>query len=301
MEPTIYPSYIMDEFAQSPAPQPSLTPWDQRTTQYMSEEQVAPIQQVVMSETMPDIDMKIRESEFKMKGEIIQLRNKVLKLERDVGLCCPNYDKMATNIQSRFRGKKDRTEMTQKYPEVFNKVTKGWVVIKDAQDGIWNHSSANWGENGYNGIEIMKEKTDFGFWACPRHNNYTGGLVQNNKELEEILNVYIKKGSARSGAWVCDFHVAPGVSYDLIKQKMNEGFEIEFEDGDQLVLEWMSLMGGSSKRRKTRKIRNHTRKIRRKTRKIRRNTLKRTRKIRRKTRKNTRKIRRKTRKIRRKK
>jgi len=213
----------------------------------------APLQQVVIGETIPDIDMKIRESEFKMKGELIQLRNKVLKLERDVGLCCPDYDKLASKIQSRVRGMKDRTEMTQKYPEVFNKVTKGWIVIKDAQDGIWNHGRTGGMENGMHGIETMKEKTNFGFWACPKHQNYTGGLVENNKDLEEILNIYIKMGSNRKQyAWLCDFHVAPGVSFYLILQKIKEGFEIEFEDeGERLAMD--TLMGkhrGGKKRSK---------------------------------------------------
>ena len=80
---------------------------------------------VLMAEDIPDINMKIRESEFKMKGEIIQLNNRIVKLERDMKLCCPNYDKLATNIQSRFRGNKDRIETIKNNPEVFNKVTKG--------------------------------------------------------------------------------------------------------------------------------------------------------------------------------
>ena len=54
-----YPPYYMDEIAESPAPIPST---------------------VLMAENIPDIDMKIRDSEFKMKGELIQLRNKVLHL-----------------------------------------------------------------------------------------------------------------------------------------------------------------------------------------------------------------------------
>jgi hypothetical protein len=224
MEPTIYSSYFMDEFAQSPAPQPSLTPWDQRTTQYMSVEQVAPIQQVVMSETMPDIDMKIRESEFKMKGEIIQLRNKVLKLERDVGLCCPNYDKMATNIQSRFRGKKDRTEMTQKYPEVFNKFAGlPWTAetLKDAKN---------------------RQIVEF---------------LQSNCSLEFLSKHKILKHKGKRG-------------YPSTARLRTAYLEMA---GHQ------ALMGGSSKRNKTRKnSRNKTRKIRNNTRK---NSRNKTRKIRR--------------------
>jgi hypothetical protein len=102
-----YPPYYMDEIAESPAPIPSA---------------------VLMAENIPDIDMKIRDSEFKMKGELIQLRNKVLKIERDVGLCCPNYDKMATNIQSRFRGNKTRIE-TVKKPD-FPNMPESEIIIR---------------------------------------------------------------------------------------------------------------------------------------------------------------------------
>ena len=95
--------------------------------------------QVLMGEPLPDIDMKIRESEFKMKGEIIKLQNRLGKIEREVRLCCPDYDKLTTNIQSRFRGNKDRKILRAEKLErnrafqYGESETRGWVTIKDAQ------------------------------------------------------------------------------------------------------------------------------------------------------------------------
>ena len=223
----------------------------------------APLQEVVMGETIPDIDMKIRESEFKMKGELIQLRNKVLKLERDVGLCCPNYgkyDKMATNIQSRFRGMKDRTEMTQKYPEVFNKppeipeVTKGWIVIKGGSAFSGNIGPLSGPRNvpvsvfdrrktilgmglvGFSMRNGWRGQDDTSWWPRDQTNDPNIMLVETIKESHT------------------DQHIAPGVSFELIQQKMKEGFEIEFEDErDRLAMDTGFAMGkhrGGKKRSK---------------------------------------------------
>ena len=96
-----------EEEAPSPAPAPS---------------------NIVMAEDFPDIDMKIRESEFKMKGENIKLKNRIEKLERDVKLCCPDYDKQAKKIQSRLRGNKERKEVTETHYDPRYK-TKGLIII----------------------------------------------------------------------------------------------------------------------------------------------------------------------------
>ena len=96
---------------------------------------------VVVAEDLPDIDMKIRESEFKMKGEIIKKNNELTtridKLETMLKICGCDTDwekinKMSQKIQSRFRGNKDRSEMEGKHPDYFinRKVTKGWIVIR---------------------------------------------------------------------------------------------------------------------------------------------------------------------------
>ena len=272
MEATGYPSYIMDELAQSPAPQPGLstdaTLTDATLTPHMSEYQVGP-HDVLMAEDTPDINMKIRESEFKMKGVIIQLNNRISKLELDMKLCCPNYDKLATNIQSRFRGNKDRIETLKNNPIMNNPEytynnTKGWIVIKNAQDGIWKPVPHT--VDGRFGIETMKERTNFGFWACPKHHNYTGGLVENNKELEKILKFYIQKGRHNGTDWLCDFYVAPGVPVILIKQKMKEGFEIEFEDErDSICVKRLTLKGSfKKKKRKSKRNKSNRQKPKRK-------------------------------------
>lgn len=244
---------------------------------------VSPSQQVIMGEQLPDIDMKIRESEFKMKGEIIKLQNRLGKIERDVGLCCPDYDKLTTNIQSRFRGNKDRKilskEILERNKKLSKGVSRGWVTIKDAADGIWSVGTAlrqaqRAGLEGIDiSIEIMKDNSNFGFWRCPKNNNYAGGIVQTKGDLEQILQKHI---TGRSLGWLCDFYVAPGAPLKLIKEKMNQGFTIEFEDeNDKKEVEEMTgasifeLDGGKNKSKMKKSIKKKTRrkKTRRKSKK----------------------------------
>ena len=118
--------------APSPAPIPLGTNYDIPVLSAIPESDV------IVAEAL-DIDMKISESEFKMKGEIIKLQNRLGKIERDVGLCCPDYDKLTTNIQSRFRGNKDRERHGTL---AWQQVTMGWVIIKDAQWGFGGGSMA---------------------------------------------------------------------------------------------------------------------------------------------------------------
>ena len=66
------------------------------------------------------------------------------------------------------------------------------------------------------------------------------------------------------GEWRCEIWVAPGASLKLIKEKMNEGFTIEFEDeNDKREVE--AMQGGGYRRNTRRKSRK--RNTRRKSRK----------------------------------
>ena len=216
----------------------------------------APLQQVVMGETIPDIDMKIRESEFKMKGELIQLRNKVLKLEIDVGMCCPDYDKLASKIQSRVRGIKDRTEMTQKYPEVFNKppeipeVTKGWIVIKGGSAFSGNTGPLSGRRNvPVSVFDRRKTILGMGLVGFSMRNGW-GGMTGTDwwpRDQTNDPNIMLVETIKEHHT---DQHIAPGVSFELIQQKMKEGFEIEFEDeGERLAAKFTQFAPAFGKHR----------------------------------------------------
>ena len=180
---------------------------------------------VLLAETTPDIDMKIRESEFKMKGETIKLQNRIEKLEMDMKLCCPNYDKLATNIQSRFRGNKDRTETARKYPP---KVTKGWIVVIGGSAFSGNVGAHGIAHNGgpKSVIDRRKFVLDMGLVAFSMRNN-PGDQSWWPRDQTKDPNIMLKE-SIREGH--TDTHISPGVSFRAIKDKMSEGFKIVFDD-----------------------------------------------------------------------
>ena len=230
---------------------------------------VSPSQQVIMGEQLPDIDMKIRESEFKMKGEIIKLQNRLGKIERDVRLCCPDYDKLTTNIQSRFRGNKDRKILRAQYEKSY---TNGWTIIKDAGGEV------DFRSNGGKAVALsdtsnknMKDKSNFGFWrgSLPQMAGMAG-IVPTKKALEQILQIIIKDRTSRLHiSQMCDFYVGPGIPLKLIKEKIDKGFTIEFEDtNDKRGI--AAMIGGGknkSKKKKSKKKKTRRKKTRRKSKK----------------------------------
>jgi hypothetical protein len=187
---------------------------------------------VLLAETTPDIDMKIRESEFKMKGETIKLQNRIEKLEMDMKLCCPNYDKLATNIQSRFRGNKDRTETARKYPPKVTNVTKGWIVVigGSAFSGdVGTHGIAHNSEP-KRVIDRRKFVLDMGLVAFSMRNTSASLRGRQDwwpRDQTKDPNIMLKE-SIREGH--TDTHISPGVSFQAIKDKMSEGFKIVFDD-----------------------------------------------------------------------
>ena len=182
---------------------------------------------VLLAETTPDIDVKIRESEFKMKGETIKLQNRIEKLEMDMKLCCPNYDKLATNIQSRFRGNKDRTETARKYPPKVTNVTKGWIVVIGGSAFSGNVGPLS-GERSVpvNVFDRRKVVLDMGLVGFSMRNN-PGDQRWWPRDQTKDPNIMLKE-SIREGH--TDTHISPGVSFQAIKDKMSEGFKIVFDD-----------------------------------------------------------------------
>ena len=210
---------------------------------------------VLLAETTPDIDMKIRESEFKMKGETIKKNNELTtridKLETMLKICGCDTDwekinKMSQKIQSRFRGNKDRIETARKYPP---KVTKGWIVVIGG--------SAFSGDVGTHGIAHNSEPKrvtdrrkfvlDMGLVAFSMRNN-PGDQSWWPRDQTNDPNIMLKE-SIREGH--TDTHISPGVSFQAIKDKMSEGFKIVFDDKNDERSFGDGVRAGSKKKKKS--------------------------------------------------
>lgn len=81
----------------------------------------APDPHVVMAEGLPDINIKFRE-----------LENKIDKLERDIKLCCPDFDEKARKIQTRFKSNKTRGKTFKLITERYK--TKGRIIIASNEE-----------------------------------------------------------------------------------------------------------------------------------------------------------------------
>ena len=247
------PPYQPDYYIPSPAPAPAPISTQQRDT--------------IMAQPVIDSGVVVAGDDRALPYSVyrdLMLKQEELKYQLDL---CLSWS------EKRYQKEKEAKEMDK---EKRNK-TNGWVIIKDAQDGLWSTGNRlRWrvakGLEGQDiSIEIMKDNSNFGFWRCPKHSNYAGGIVQTKNDLEEILQKYINprpstgppagwsapRGFARgasgwNGGWLCDFYVAPGASLKLIKEKIDEGFTIEFEDKtDNTRLEAMT--GGGYKKKKSKK------------------------------------------------
>lgn len=79
----------------------------------------APDPHVVMAEGLPDINIKFRE-----------LENKIDKLERDIKLCCPDFDEKARKIQTRFKSNQTRKKTYEELGLTLERyITKGEIII----------------------------------------------------------------------------------------------------------------------------------------------------------------------------
>ena len=191
---------------------------------------------VLIAENTPDIDMKIRESEFKTNGEIIKVKNRIDKLERDVKLCCPDYDKVATKLQSRLRGNKERWEFQEGHPDLYKKLTEDWVYFPFADafpEGIptgFKQGGPRYTTIGpSDSMETMKSdaltdrqiKGGYDGFATDGYHMWFRG-----KSKEELVDNIVSAGSP--GHTKCDLYIAPGIDIHLLVAKHREGHDIEF-------------------------------------------------------------------------
>lgn len=220
----------------------------------------------------------------------MEILNRLDTLNTKIDICCGNYDKAAENIQRTYRGFTSRRntrrtmkpnitesllnmpgDISQMITDRVNELkpeTIGWTIFKNSQKG----------QNGWNIRGSLKdikkrviENNTGGFirWFGGHNKTIDHGaaIIENNNSNpdELILNIFIYKDSLKKkySGWHPEIWISPGASLELIKQKINEGFEVEFEyEGDKIAMD--KLMKGGKKRSKTKKKRNKTKKKRKK-------------------------------------
>jgi hypothetical protein len=228
----------------------------------------------------------------------MEILNRLDTLNTKIDICCGNYDKASENIQRTYRGftsrrntrrtmKPNITEsllnmpgdisqmITDRVNELKPKETIGWTIFKNSQKE----------QNGWNIRGSLKdikkrviENNTGGFIRWFGNHNKTidhgAAIIENNNSNpdELILNIFIHKDSLKKNhrGWHPEIWISPGASLELIKQKINEGFEVEFEDeGDKIAMDKLMKGGkkhkkGGKKHKKGGKKRNKTKKKRKK-------------------------------------
>ena len=185
----------------------------------------------------------------------MEILNRLDTLNTKIDICCGNYDKAAENIQRTYRGftsrrntrrtmKPNITEsllnmpgdisqmITDRVSELKPKETIGWTIFKNA--------------DGFNGVpgpndslihqQIIKIKNIqdrkkfiikngyYGFFIHPSDTILRWGWVRDQaKDVNDLIYHLTPRNNSNG-------YVVPGASLELIKQKINEGFEVEFED-----------------------------------------------------------------------
>jgi hypothetical protein len=192
-----------------------------------------------------------------LHGEIMRLETRIDELEEKQKICCSDKDMAAENIQRVYRGHQGRdafkvTRRSRK-PNVTDElldlplevsdlimaerdkipmVTQGWIIFKDA-DAFPGENRVNEDHNQplQSYINYCNKNNLNGFAHCPEQNmGFTRSLQQASSP--DILIDNIKSFPRPSHHWKCNTWVAPGASFELIRQKIDEGFIIEFEDDE---------------------------------------------------------------------
>lgn len=172
----------------------------------------------------------------------------------------PDFESEAEKIQKRFRGNRERKELMEQYPDTFNKKTKGWVIFKSPVDMASRNSIArrkkvkNPPKNKRmldiplkqirGDVNLIKQDKNVikqgGLAWCP-HNKWCGNYSADiSFKPDDFIKDVIYKPTEEElrGEWRCEILIPPGASIKLIKQKIKEGFKIEFEDKRDFVKIW---------------------------------------------------------------
>lgn len=213
------------------------------------------------------------------------------KLETRVNKCCDDDDDEFKDALQLIRSGKT-PEVTAEPAKKFDYKTKGWIIIDVRLAGLFDISHASASDIKKKKylkelmekhklpntrhidilkitgtkytleiIESMKKFSKYGFWKASRHDGVTGGIIETNNDLERIIRTTLANPQTSSNWRMvnqtipgrgCKIYLAPGASLKLIKEKMEQGYEIEFEDeNDKREVE--AMVGGGYRRRKTRR------------------------------------------------
>lgn len=217
----------------------------------------------------------------------MEILNRLDKLNTKIDICCGNYDKAAENIQRSYRGftsrrntrrtmKPNITEsllnmpgdfsqmITDKVSELKHKETIGWTIFKNA-DAFTHNNPKTYSGTIEESIKNIEKYNGFTYISKHMRAWYRPGDI--NDIIKNIVSINTEKYT-NINPGVRDWKksllfIKPGASLELIKQKINEGFEVEFEDErDKIAMD--KLMKGGKKHKKGCKKHNKTKKKRKK-------------------------------------
>ena len=163
-------------------------------------------------------------------------------------------------------------EVTTKSAKKFDYKTKGFITIKKADAYPGDNPGFTSNELSKLKKYVIKENYPGIVW-CP--DQKWGSVRTQANSYEELFSNIVVAGEGKpKGYWICETIITPGCPLKLIKEKMDQGYEIEFEDEND-EREVKAMQGGGYRRRNTRR-KSRKRNTRRKSRK--RNTLRKSRK-----------------------
>ena len=213
--------------------------------------------------------------------EISRLKNKIDELEIKQKICCKEKEMATENIQRVYRGHQGRNTFKQTRrsmkPNVTDALldmpmdvgdliatnrkkidykTKGWTIINDASawEGIPSRSIDVEMRGRGVSIEIRKNIIEdmglFGYTESKGDHFHWWPRDQATKPDDILNNISVQNQR--------DTYVVPGVSFKLIKQKIDEGFNIDFENPeDELIIRNITdsnKKGGLNKKKDVKKI-----------------------------------------------
>ena len=167
------------------------------------------------------------------------------------------------------RGKNVEAMKSGKTPEIsvkpmkkFDYKTSGFVTIKKADAYPYDNRPFGVGPESrdLSGLKkYIKENKIPGMVWCPE-NKWGSPRIQPESHEDLFKNI----NESKTG-WICDTIISPGCPLKLIKEKIDEGYTIEFEDeNDKREVE--AMQGGGYRRKNTRR-KSRKRNTRRKSRK----------------------------------
>jgi hypothetical protein len=210
-----------------------------------------------------------------MQNEIMLLKQRIDELESKLDICCGDMDKATRKIQRFTRGhqsRKDTKIMKRgKQPNITDalldmpkdvgdlittqrnkipKITKGWTKIIGA-----NSFAGKYNELVQPSIEAGKALSDSsgGRIGGFDHAGRDGGPVWPRERTHNEMIQKLERADGTTFHTPTDLYISPGASMKLLREKEEEGFEIEYDPTD-------NTPGAALKKKKTNKKKKKKRK-----------------------------------------